>query len=162
MPGTARLVHCLLGRVMQERPDFVLTAIAAVERGVGSHREMRLRIASIRTLGVIGLCCAAAALYVILPAGHELDFISFCAAYVFACLLGIASHMPGGIGAFEATMLNTVPAPSAAALLASLLLFRVLYYLVPFVLALALLGADEALRRWNSLRAAMSRPEGEG
>jgi uncharacterized membrane protein YbhN (UPF0104 family) len=114
------------------------------------------------TLGVIDLCCAAAALYVILPAGHELDFISFCAAYVFACLLGIASHMPGGIGAFEATMLNTVPAPSAAALLASLLLFRVIYYLVPFVLALALLGADEALRRWNSLRAAMSRPEGEG
>ena len=54
MPGTARLVHCLLGRVMQERPEFVLTAIAAVERGVGSHREMRLRIASIRTLGVIG------------------------------------------------------------------------------------------------------------
>jgi uncharacterized membrane protein YbhN (UPF0104 family) len=111
------------------------------------------------TLGVIDLACAAGALYVILPAGHGLDFISFCATYVLACVLGIASHMPGGIGAFEATMLNTVPAPSPEALFASLLLFRIIYYVAPFVLALALLGANESIRRWNSLRAAMSRPD---
>jgi uncharacterized membrane protein YbhN (UPF0104 family) len=110
------------------------------------------------TLGVIDLACAAGALYVILPAGHGLDFISFCATYVLACVLGIASHMPGGIGAFEATMLNTVPAPSPEALFASLL-FRMIYYVAPFVLALALLGANESIRRWNSLRAAMSRPD---
>ncbi|MDB5649504.1 MAG: integral rane protein-like protein [Hyphomicrobiales bacterium] len=112
-------------------------------------------------LGVVDLCCAAAALYVVLPAHHGLDFISFAAAYVFACVLGIASHMPGGIGAFEATMLKTVPSPSPEALLASLLLFRVLYYVVPFVLALALLGANESIRRWNSLRAAMTRSQDE-
>lgn len=112
-------------------------------------------------LGVIDLACAAGALFVILPAGHGLDFISFCAAYVLGCLLGIASHMPGGIGAFEATMLNAVPAPSAEALFASLLLFRVIYYVGPFILALALLGADESIRRWKSLRAAMSAPSEE-
>ena len=110
-------------------------------------------------LGVIDLCCAAGALFVILPHGHGLDFISFCAAYVLACLLGIASHMPGGIGAFEATMLNAVPAPSTEALLASLLLFRVIYYVGPFILALALLGANESILRWKSLRAAMSAPD---
>jgi uncharacterized membrane protein YbhN (UPF0104 family) len=110
-------------------------------------------------LGVIDLCCAAGALFVILPHGHGLDFISFCAAYVLACLLGIASHMPGGIGAFEATMLNAVPAPSAEALLASLLLFRIIYYVGPFILALALLGANESILRWKSLRAAMSAPD---
>jgi len=110
-------------------------------------------------LGVVDLCCAAGALFVILPQGHGLDFISFCAAYVLACLLGIASHMPGGIGAFEATMLNAVPAPSAEALLASLLLFRIIYYVGPFILALALLGANESILRWKSLRAAMSAPE---
>ncbi len=112
-------------------------------------------------LGVVDLSCAAGALYVILPQGHGLDFVSFCAAYVLACLLGIASHMPGGIGAFEATMLNAVPAPSAEALLASLLLFRIIYYVGPFILALALLGANESIRRWNSLRAAMKASEGE-
>jgi hypothetical protein len=54
-----------------------------------------------------------------------------------------------------------VPSPSPEALLASLLLFRVLYYVVPFVLALALLGANESIRRWNSLRAAMTRSQDE-
>ena len=52
-------------------------------------------------------------------------------------------------------------APSAEALFASLLLFRVIYYVGPFVLALALLGANESIRRWNSLRAAMRTPDTE-
>jgi uncharacterized membrane protein YbhN (UPF0104 family) len=52
-------------------------------------------------------------------------------------------------------MLKTVPAHSEAALFASLLLFRIIYYLVPFVLALAILGAHESVKRWTSLRAAM-------
>jgi uncharacterized membrane protein YbhN (UPF0104 family) len=112
-------------------------------------------------LGVADLCSAAAVLYVLLPAGHGVDFLTFAATYVLACLLGIASNVPGGIGAFEATMLNAVPAPSVEAMLASLLLFRVIYYLVPFLLALALLGAHESLRRWASLREAMNDPSDE-
>jgi len=44
-------------------------------------------------------------------------------------------------------------------LLASLLLFRVIYYLVPFVFALALLGAHEAVRRWRSLSEAIEKAE---
>ena len=141
--------------------------LAWVSRGRRRIRVQGLRLAlpglgltlSQLALGVVDLCCAAGALFVILPQGHGLDFISFCAAYVLACLLGIASHMPGGIGAFEATMLNAVPAPSAEALLASLLLFRIIYYVGPFILALALLGANESILRWKSLRAAMSAPE---
>ena len=143
--------------------------LAWVSRG---HRRIRMQglrlelpglslTLSQLALGVVDLCCAAGALFVILPDGHGLNFISFCAAYVLACLLGIASHMPGGIGAFEATMLNAVPAPSAEALLASLLLFRLIYYVGPFILALALLGANESIRRWKSLRAAMSAPDEE-
>jgi uncharacterized membrane protein YbhN (UPF0104 family) len=70
-------------------------------------------------------------------------------------MLGIASHSPGGLGVFEATMLKGVGG-SSEQLLASLLLFRAIYYLVPFLLALALLGANEAARRWRSLREAMA------
>ena len=108
-------------------------------------------------LGVFDLCAAAGVLYVLLPEGHGADFIGFAATYVFGCLLGIASNAPGGIGAFEMTMLKSLVVPSQGGLLASLLLFRAIYYLVPFVLALALLGAHESMRRWTSLREAMSR-----
>jgi hypothetical protein len=109
------------------------------------------------TLGAVDICSAAGVLYVLLPQGHGLAFLTFCALYSFACMLGIASNAPGGLGVFEATMLKGVGGPSEP-LLASLLLFRAIYYLIPFVLAMALLGAHEAARRWRSLREAMESP----
>ncbi len=111
-------------------------------------------------LGVIDVCSAAGALYVLLPAGNGLGFVAFSALYSFAAMLGIASHAPGGIGVFEATMLNGVGG-SSDQVLASLLLFRGIYYVAPFVLAMALLGAYEAVRRWRSLREAMAAPSPE-
>ena len=112
-------------------------------------------------LGVVDLCAAAGVLFVLLPSGQGLDFVAFLGLYVFACMLGIASHAPGGIGVFEATMLRFLPGASGESVLAALLLFRVIYYVAPFVLALALLGADESLRRWSVLREAMSRGEAD-
>ena len=118
----------------------------------------RLTLAQM-ALGVIDVCAGAGALFALLPAGHRLDFFTFAASYAFACMLGIASHAPGGIGVLEAAMIKIVPSPSQAALLASLLLFRIIYYLGPFILALALLGANEAMRRWAFLRAGMEKPD---
>ena len=107
------------------------------------------------TLGVIDVCSAAGALYVLLPKGHGLGFLTFSALYSFAAMLGIASHAPGGLGVFEATMIDGVGG-SSEPLLASLLLFRAVYYAAPFILAMALLGAYEARRRWRSLRDALA------
>ena len=87
---------------------------------------------------------------------RDIDYLTFVTVYVFGSLLGIASNAPGGIGVFEATMLKTVPAHSEATLFAALLLFRIIYYLVPFVLSLALLGAHESVKRWKGLREAMT------
>ncbi len=112
-------------------------------------------------LGVIDQCAAAGVLYVLLPSHAELDFFAFAATYVFACILGVASNAPGGIGVFEAAMLKAVPVASEEALLASLVLFRVIYYLVPFLFALAFLGAHEGFRHWNSLREVMRSSEEE-
>jgi hypothetical protein len=108
-------------------------------------------------LGVVDLGCAAGALYVILPHGVDLDFTTFVLIYVFACILGVVSHAPGGIGVFEATMLSAVPYNAQEGLLASLLLFRLIYYFIPFIAALALLGADEVARRWSDLKDAISK-----
>lgn len=133
-----------------------------------AHRRIRIRDHALElpgagctlaqlALGAADLCAASGALYVLLPAGVALDFIPFMAVYVFACVLGVASHAPGGIGVFEATMLAALPGASQESVLASLLLFRVIYYFLPLLLALALLGANEGARRWSSLRAAVAR-----
>jgi uncharacterized membrane protein YbhN (UPF0104 family) len=106
-------------------------------------------------LGVIDICSASAALYVLLPQDVRFGFPTFATLYSFASMLGIASHAPGGLGVFEATILQGVGG-SQDAVLASLLLFRGIYYAVPFIAAMAMLGGVEAVRRWRSLREAMS------
>ena len=108
-------------------------------------------------LGVIDICSASAALYVLLPKAARFGYPAFATLYSFAAMLGIASHAPGGLGVFDATILQGVGG-SEAAVLASLLLFRGIYYAVPFITAMALLGGVEAVRRWRSLREAMSAP----
>lgn len=107
-------------------------------------------------LGLIDLCAAAGTLFILLSPPRSVDYITFVTVYVFGSILGIASNAPGGIGVFEATMLKTIPSESQAALFAALLLFRVIYYFVPFVLALAMIGAHECVKRWKTLRDAMS------
>jgi len=86
-------------------------------------------------------------LYVLLPGGHNIAYPTFLAAYVFACLIGIASHAPGGLGVFEATMLIALSRLPYEGVLGALLLFRIAYYLLPFILALALLALNEMARR---------------
>ncbi|HTV32574.1 MAG TPA: lysylphosphatidylglycerol synthase domain-containing protein [Methylocella sp.] len=112
-------------------------------------------------LGVIDQSAAAAALYVLLPGHADIDYFAFAAIYVFACILGVASNAPGGIGVFEAAMLKALPVASESDLLASLVLFRVIYYLLPFLFALAVLGAHEGVLRWSFLREAMRTSEEE-
>lgn len=103
--------------------------------------------------------CAAGALWALMPAGHGLDFAGFAPTFVAAQVLGVASNVPGGVGPFEAAMLNAIDHLSAETVFASLLLFRAVYFLIPFVLGLAALGAHEAWTRWaQTADPALDRP----
>ncbi|MBN9439108.1 lysylphosphatidylglycerol synthase domain-containing protein [Bosea sp. (in: a-proteobacteria)] len=98
-------------------------------------------------LGACEVSAAAAVLFVLLPGGYNLSYESFLAAYIFACLIGIASHAPGGLGVFEATMLIALSRMPFEQVLGALLLFRIIYYILPFILALVLLALNEMGRR---------------
>jgi hypothetical protein len=65
--------------------------------------------------------------------------------FVAATLLGFASHAPGGLGVFDATMMVALWQFDKEDLLAGLLLFRLLYYIIPFGLSLTILGTREVL-----------------
>jgi glycosyltransferase 2 family protein len=60
-------------------------------------------------------------------------------------MLGFASHAPGGLGVFDAAMLVALWQFDKEDVLAGLLLFRLLYYIAPFVLAVTILGAREVI-----------------
>ena len=103
-------------------------------------------------VGIGDVCAAAAVLYVLLPPGLTIGFTTFLAIYVLAAMLGIASNAPGGLGVFEATILLALAKLPRDQVLGSLLLFRLCYYLAPFVLALAMLGAYEIVKRAKDQR----------
>ena len=94
-------------------------------------------------IGIIDLACCALAMYVLLPDAPHIDFIKLAVIFVSATLLGFASHSPGGLGVFDAAMLVALIEFNKEQLVAGLLLFRLLYYIIPFALSLLILGARE-------------------
>jgi glycosyltransferase 2 family protein len=105
-------------------------------------------------LGILDLGFSGLAMYVLVPADPPLGFVHVMVVFVLATLLGFASHAPGGIGVFDAAMLVGLQQYDKEALLAALLLFRLLYYVTPFALALTFLGGREL---WLSLRSVAAR-----
>ena len=95
---------------------------------------------------VVDIAASAAVLWLLLPAG-SIDFTAFLGFYAIATVLGILSHLPGGIGVFEAVMLVALGGRlPIEALAGALVLYRVIYYLLPLMLALVLLLAHEVRR----------------
>ncbi|MEP7118355.1 MAG: bifunctional lysylphosphatidylglycerol flippase/synthetase MprF [Acidobacteriota bacterium] len=90
---------------------------------------------------------AGAALYALLPPS-ELPFLTFLGSYLVAVLVGMVSHVPGGVGVFEGLIvLLLAPFLPSTALLPALVAYRAVYYLLPFVLAMVALVVDEAYQR---------------
>jgi phosphatidylglycerol lysyltransferase len=134
-----------------------LLGSAALAIGAGSGRTLRLarwslplptpaQAAAQAGIGFVDLLTASAALFVLLPHASLHSYAPFALAYVLACAAGLVSHVPGGLGVFEAVLAATLPGPRAE-LIAALIAYRVLYYLVPLGCAAFLLAAVEARRR---------------
>lgn len=100
-------------------------------------------------IGIFDLGCCAAAMYMLVPDSPYIGFVTVAVIFVAATLLGFASHSPGGLGVFDAAMLVGLWQFEPEYVVAGLLLFRLLYYLVPFAIALAILGGREL---WLGLR----------
>jgi uncharacterized membrane protein YbhN (UPF0104 family) len=77
---------------------------------------------------------------------------------VSATLLGFASHSPGGLGVFDAAMLVGLWQMDKEDLLAGMLLFRLLYYIAPFVISVILLTLREIIISARMKRLGDSRP----
>jgi glycosyltransferase 2 family protein len=96
-------------------------------------------------IGIIDLGFCAFAMYMLVPEEPNVGFVTLAVIFVSATLLGFASHAPGGIGVFDAAMLVALWQFDKEELLAGLLLFRLLYYIVPFALSLLILGGRELI-----------------
>jgi glycosyltransferase 2 family protein len=105
-------------------------------------------------IGIVDLGCCALAMYMLLPDDPYIGFVALAVIFVSSTLLGFASHSPGGLGVFDAAMLIGLWQYDKEDVVAGLLLFRLLYYVIPFALALTILGTREI---WLSI----SPPQGD-
>jgi len=114
-------------------------------------------------IGIVDLGFCALAMYTLVPDEPNLGFVVVAVIFVSATLLGFASHSPGGLGVFDAAMLVGLWQMDKEDLLAGMLLFRVLYYIAPFVISVILLTFREVIvgARSKRLRQAASAIAGE-
>ena len=94
-------------------------------------------------IGVVDLGFCASAMYLLMPTQPPIDFVSVSVVFILATLLGFASHAPGSLGVFDAAMLVALPQYGREQLLATLLVFRVLYFVIPFAIAISIMGMRE-------------------
>jgi glycosyltransferase 2 family protein len=94
-------------------------------------------------IGVVDLGFCALAMYLLMPAQPDIDFLSLAVVFILATLLGFASHAPGSLGVFDAAMLIALPQFGREQLLATLVVFRVLYFMIPFGIAISIMGTRE-------------------
>ncbi len=92
----------------------------------------------------------AGVLYVFLPTDARVPFSSFVGVFLLGMTASLISHVPGGLGVFDAiTVALLAPWAPPAAVIASLVGYRVVYYLVPLAIGALLLGGYETDRRRN-------------
>ncbi len=87
---------------------------------------------------------AGGVLYLLLPEGSTSSYLSCFSIYLLAMTASMISNIPGGLGVFETVVLTLVsPEANPAEVLAALLAYRAVYYLLPLIIATLLLGVHE-------------------
>ncbi len=86
---------------------------------------------------------SAFALYILLPGGYELSFTSFMSVFLVSQLLSVVLHIPGGIGILDTLILASSPSSVTSSVLGALIVYRIIFYLLPLAVALSLLAVEE-------------------
>ncbi|WP_417267496.1 bifunctional lysylphosphatidylglycerol flippase/synthetase MprF [Celeribacter baekdonensis] len=110
---------------------------------------------------LIDVLAAALCLWLLLPEGRP-DFTTFTAIFAGAMMLGVISHVPGGIGVFETAIIAALPNEAPVGhIAAALLLFRAIYYLLPFALAFLIVSLNELRIAGGALSKLFSDPRAD-
>jgi phosphatidylglycerol lysyltransferase len=103
------------------------------------------------SLSVLEWSVAGSVLYVLFPNASKIHFLTFLSIFVIGQIIGIISHLPGGIGAFEFIIISFLSQfISVHEIMSGLILYRMIYYFLPLFFAVVLLGAYEiSIRKYS-------------
>lgn len=111
-------------------------------------------------LGLLGIfvcvfdwVIAASVFCSLLYGEHNITIFKTMGAFIAAQVAGVLSHVPGGLGVFEATVAYILsPHHDNAQLLTTLIIFRFIYYFLPFILSILLMTTYELTLHYKSIR----------
>ena len=96
---------------------------------------LKMAIAQI-IIGSVDILMASLVLYFIMESYIDVPFFTFIGAFIIAQVLGVYSQVPGGLGVFELVFTNLLPEDeNQATLFAILILYRIIYYLLPLIVS---------------------------
>jgi phosphatidylglycerol lysyltransferase len=98
-------------------------------------------------VGLVDIFLVSTVLYLLLPASLGIPYLAFLGAYLASILAGVLSHVPAGLGVLESMLLLLLPEVPPEQLLAAVLMYRVIYEVIPMLCALMLWGAFEGFSR---------------
>jgi len=134
---------CLLLTGLYVGLAAVLCRPLAIKRWEIPIPPVKLALAQI-SIGTMDFCFVAAALYELLPAAVGAGYFAVATVYVLANVASIVSHVPGGLGVLEAVVIHLLPEMSV---IGALVVFRFIYFLVPFTIGAVLFAACELTQR---------------
>ena len=111
--------------------------------------------------GPLELIGAAGIIYFALPQAGNPGFLVVLGVFLASFSLALISHAPGGLGVLEYAFLNAMPDAPAASVLAALLVFRLLYLILPLLFSLFVVVAFER-GRIGELFTVRQRGKGDG
>lgn len=86
--------------------------------------------------GPLELLGAAGIIYCALPVAANPGFIVVLGIFLASFSAALVSHAPGGLGVLELVFVNAMPDVPQADVLAALLVFRLLYFILPLVIGI--------------------------
>jgi len=137
-------------------------SVAAFKKKPFRFRSWEFAIPELRLVaGLIITACfdwvlAAAVLFVLLPHG-SIAFPVFLGIFLVAQVAGLISHVPGGLGVFESIVVLMLPSIPSSTVFGSLILFRIIYYLIPLTMSAIILAVYEMRQHTRNIALAATR-----
>lgn len=95
------------------------------------------------SVAAVDLLISATALYLVMPADAAVTFPTVLAAYLIAIAISLVTQVPGGLGVLEVIIIALLRDQVGGAIVASVLIFRILYYILPLIFGMITLVAHE-------------------
>ena len=105
------------------------------------------------SVAALDLTISAVALYLVLPADAQIPFGLVLAAYLLGLSGSLITQVPGGLVVLELILMKLLAGTVGGALIGSLLIFRLLYYVAPLIVGVFVLAISEILRNRRTVKA---------